>query len=123
MKSPEEIKKALECCGAGNRCATPCPFADDSSNIISCTNMLAREARTCIEQLEEQISLMKLQMKGDCGVCKHRNDERKLDDKQLGCRLSPACYECLKKDGRDMWEYEGLPSLSDIKNKWSVTRE
>ena len=111
MKTHEEIKKALECCGAGKRCATPCPFADDSSNIISCTNMLAREARTCIEQLEEQISLMKLQMKGDCGVCKHRNDERKLDDKQFGCRLSPVCYECLKKDGREMWEYEGLPEV------------
>ena len=63
------------------------------------------------KQLEERISLMLIQMKGDCGVCKHRNDERKLDDKQLGCRLSPACYECLKKDGRDMWEYEGLPKL------------
>lgn len=63
------------------------------------------------KQLEEQISLMKLQMKGDCGCCKHRNDERKLDDKQFGCRLSPVCYECLKKDGREMWEYEGLPEV------------
>ena len=179
MKTPEEIKKALECCGAGNRCATPCPFADDSSNIISCTNTLAREALfhirklECVlnrlgefgklfmyyegcprgamgraampieeevlamkpitdvdggrwipvnadalhelvekyKQMEEAIPLMKIQMHGDCGCCKHRNDERKLEDKQLGCRLSPACYECLRKDGRSQWEYEGLPEV------------
>ena len=63
------------------------------------------------KQMEEAITLMKIQMHGDCGCCKHRNDERKLEDKQLGCRLSPACYECLRKDGRSQWEYEGLPEV------------
>ena len=70
-----------------------------------------RELVEKYKQLEERIQLMLIQMKGDCGVCKHRTDERKVEDGQLGCRLSPACYECLKKDGRSMWEYEGLPEL------------
>lgn len=120
MKTPEEIKNGLNCCRF-TVCpdCLDCPYHDDKCCKIS----VKKDALAYIEQLEEQISLMKLQMKGDCGVCKHRNDERKLEDKQLGCRISPACYECLKKDGRDMWEYEGLPDLSDIKNKWSVTRE
>ena len=102
MKTPEEIKATLLryiSAGSGTCLLDDCPLDSD----------VPRAALTYIEQLEERIQLMLIQMKGDCGVCKHRLDERKLDDKQLGCRLSPACYECLKKDGREMWEYEGLP--------------
>lgn len=48
-----------------------------------------------IQQLEGQIDLMKIQMQGDCGVCKHWNGEK--------------CDECLTKTGHPHWEYEGLP--------------
>ena len=106
MKTPEEIKNDLKIMSSNWRGWS--------------VEAVANIALAYIEQLEEQITLMKLQMKGDCGVCKHRNDERKLEDKQFGCRLSPVCYECLKKDGREMWEYEGLP---EVKNKLEVTRK
>lgn len=103
MRTPEEIKEKLKFLVQR--------FAGWPEAYV------ANDAMTYIEQLEERIQLMLIQMKGDCGVCKHRLDERKLDDKQLGCRLSPACYECLKKDGREMWEYEGLPELARKENK------
>lgn len=110
MKTPEEIKKALKICMGDNWHCYECPYnrclLHNRCDIPMYTDILAY-----IEQLEERIQLMLIQMKGDCGTCKHRLDERKLDDKQLGCRLSPACYECLKKDGREMWEYEGLPEV------------
>lgn len=109
MKTPEEIKKALRICVQHdrNKC-DECPY--DKKCGRKDEGML-QDIIVLIEQLEERIQLMLIQMKGDCGTCKHRLDERKLDDKQLGCRLSPACYECLKKDGREMWEYEGLPEV------------
>ena len=111
MRTPEEIKRALTCCYMCNSCGDDCPYDDMGCDIDKCTSELAKDALLYIEQLEERIQLMLIQMKGDCGVCKHRQDERKLDDKQMGCRLSPACYECLRKDGRSMWEYEGLPEV------------
>lgn len=107
MKKPEEINKGLKCCVGDIQDCKQCPYRDDEC----CMYRVKHDAYIRIQQLEEQVSLMLIQMKGDCGVCKHRLDERKLDDKQLGCRLSPACYECLKKDGRSMWEYEGLPEI------------
>ena len=98
----------MKMCIAG--CNNKCPY-NVAAEDYSCQELLTADAFDPINQLEERIQLMLIQMKGDCGVCKHRLDERKLDDKQLGCRLSPACYECLKKDGRSKWEYEGLPEL------------
>ena len=111
MKTPEEIKKGLECCFGTCDCDDGCPYNNNSCDYTFMNISLCVDAMAYIEQLEEQIALMKIQMHGDCGCCKHRNDERKLDDKQLGCRLSPACYECLSKDGRSRWEYEGLPEV------------
>lgn len=69
---------------------------------------VARNALALIEQLEEQVCLMKIQMHGDCGVCKHRS----------GCQIngrditmSKTCYECMMKESRPNWEYEGLPEV------------
>lgn len=60
------------------------------------------------KQMEEAIPLMKIQMHGDCGCCKHRS----------GCRIngrditmSKTCYDCMQKETRPNWEYEGLPEV------------
>lgn len=102
--TPEEIKAGLQHCTTKYFC-NGCPI-ESKCNATILLNALNR-----IEQLEETISLMKIQMQGDCGVCKHRHDERVKEDAQFGCRLSPACYECLSKGGRSHWEYEGLPGV------------
>lgn len=97
MKTPEEIKTGLK-----NMVRRWKGWREENE---------ANDALAYINQLEETISLMKIQMHGDCGVCKHREDQRVKADAQFGVRLSPACYECLSKGGRSRWEYEGLPEV------------
>ena len=110
MKTPEEIKKlkkGLASC-ASDECHGDhgeCPYKDN----VLCVLAIARESLAYIEQLEEQITLMKIQMHGDCGVCKHRS----------GCQIngrditmSKTCYDCMQKESRPNWEYEGLPELT-----------
>ena len=108
MKTPEEIKRALEFCNMlsnrKNICQS-CPYHGE------CTpegkpDQPGWDALLYIQQLEETICLMKVQMHGDCGVCKHRTG---FDIE--GAIMSQKCYECMKKESRPNWEYEGLPQV------------
>ena len=54
------------------------------------------DAQERIDELETTIQLMKLQMMGDCGVCKHKN-------------VPTVCKECMSIAYHPDWEYEGLP--------------
>lgn len=95
MKTPEEIKYGLECCANG-KCAWvsgECPYFSNTM----CANDMKQDARAYINELEERISLMMIQMRGDCGVCKHRDEE-----------YGP-CDTCMHDYERHGWEYEGLP--------------
>lgn len=107
MKNPETIKKALSHCRLNRVCDSKCPYYREG-----CGDALRTDALTYIERLEEQIQLMKIQMQGDCGTCKHRHDRREFDDDQMKCKMSKACYECLSSSGRSQWEYEGLPGVA-----------
>ncbi len=49
MKTPEEIKKGLECCGADEPCGD-CPY---NPEVDLCIGMIARDARAYIQQLED----------------------------------------------------------------------
>lgn len=99
MKTPDEIKKALECC-AFDEChgdRDKCPF----SNSVTCIENMVEEALAYISQLEETIDLMKIQMRGDCGCCKHGRDGDMA-----------RCNECLSsREYHPLWEYEGLPEV------------
>ena len=107
MKTPEEIKQALKLCYVETehvsdkpwpiRACVKCPYehlADD------CNDTLAKDALATITQLEETISLMMIQMRGDCGCCKHGRD-------------MAWCNRCLtsREDYHPLWEYEGLPEV------------
>ena len=102
MKTPDEIKQGLTCCATFDRCQTECPYADQPHITDLCTSQLAKEALAYISMLEEQISLMRLQMHGDCGTCKHWGEY--------------VCDECMTKTLRPHWEYEGLPDLKKEEN-------
>ena len=52
MKTPEEIKKALECCAADEPCGG-CPYRPE---VDSCIGMIARDALSYIRQLENQVA-------------------------------------------------------------------
>lgn len=91
MKTPEKIKEALQRhkeadCGH-------CPY------YYPCMPDLIDDTLALIEQLEEQIDLMKIQMRGDCGTCKHRDVK------------GEPCDTCGPDHKRPAWEYEGLPEL------------
>lgn len=97
MKTPEEIKKALKLC-AYDGCQEDryeCPFGGS----VMCIENMVTDALAYIEQLEETISLMRIQMQGDCGCCKHGQDMAR-------------CNKCLtEKEYHPLWEYEGLPEV------------
>lgn len=48
MKTPDEIKKALECCFCESEQCADCPYYP-----VSCDRELVRDAREYIRQLEE----------------------------------------------------------------------
>lgn len=92
MKTPEQIKAGLKHCMQAEFCNN-CPIEE------ICKGDIMKESFTLIEQLEEQIMGMKIQMQGDCGVCKHKDAK------------GDPCVACLLAPNRPAWEYEGLPEL------------
>lgn len=94
MKTPEEIKTGMQRyinAGSGVCLLDECPL---DSDVLS-------DALTYIHQLEETIMLMKLQMRGDCGCCKHGRDGDMA-----------TCNKCLTmREYHPLWEYEGLPEV------------
>lgn len=99
MKTPEEIKHWLGLMAhyCGDTICEKCEYRDICGNAPNAED-IAADILSFIQQLEEQIDLMKIQMQGDCGVCKHWN--------------SGKCDDCLKNTGRPRWEYEGLPETA-----------
>lgn len=108
MKKPEEIKKWLNClafkCDLYHLCGE-CEY-EELCEDPDTAHQYAPNALAYIEQLENQIDLMQEQMHGDCGVCSHRHD---FNMDTHGLDMSQTCYECLQKETRPNWEYEGLP--------------
>lgn len=96
MKTPEEIKKGLRIClFPDEKECLDCPYNDDEC----CMWRVKEDSLTYIQQLEERIDLMKLQMRGDCGTCKHRDEYKE------------TCRNCLYAfdEKKSHWEYEGFP--------------
>lgn len=103
MKTLDELKEAIDtpevfCChcdyyGEPNGCNYK-PGACDAWKI-------AHDALAYINELEERISMMLIQMHGDCGCCIHR-------DRSL---YESPCKECVRSDNWQSWEYDGLPEI------------
>ena len=97
VKTPEGIKKEMD----HSRIET-------SRAAAAFTNAIAY-----ILELEEQIQLMKIQMHGDCGVCKHRSEQEAVFRKAAKkgeFAFTQRCEDCIK-NGKSAWEYEGLPEV------------
>jgi len=102
MKTPEEIKQGLKCCGVMTAREMPCKVCPYDRLCKEDPNecYLLPDALALIERLEERIDSMLLQMRGDCGTCKHKiaRDE--------------PCASCLLERTRPNWEYEGFPAYN-----------
>lgn len=100
MKTPEEIKRGLECCNSNKGCANACPYWDEK---MGCGNdYLMDDALAYIQQLEQEKKAMLRDMKAwpACDTCKHRN---------VLCTQKP-CSVCREAgDGKTvMWEWRGV---------------
>lgn len=117
MKTPEEIKRGLVCCGimtARDKPCAICPYRiqcqeqDEPDYLLSDTFAYINQLEERIALLEERISLMKIQMQGDCGTCRFR------------LSIGNRCHDCME-GGDDpyhpLWEYEGLPLEVTIHEK------
>lgn len=114
MRTPEEIEKAITCCFGMESC-DGCPYIKNRCKDITTSQHLIDDMITLIEQLEKKvkdaeaaiderdmvISLMQIQMRGDCGCCKHGKDGK-----------AEPCTSCLaSREYHPRWEYEGLPEI------------
>jgi hypothetical protein len=108
MKTPEEIKKGLYLCNSEGYGCLSCPYHGD------CEGQPGLDAFDYIRQLEDTIGKMILQMRGDCGVCKHRHAQDaafRSAAKHGDFAMTDICAECIRKEARPNWEYEGLPEV------------
>lgn len=97
MRTPEEIEKAAACCFDAEDCKG-CPYIKSRCADVTTSSELIDDMITLIARLQTTINLMKIQMRGDCGSCKHKDDPK-------------ICGHCIIDVTRPCWEYEGLPEL------------
>lgn len=74
-KTPEEIKKGLECCIDGFSCRTTCPYTTPFFNIEKCTQALATDALALIQQLEAELSDAKNNHQHTIDVAERQKDQ------------------------------------------------
>lgn len=102
MKTPGEILSGMEHCYTQHSC-NGCPYVEDG-----CVPALWNDGFARLRHLEEENMCMKIQMQGDCGVCKHRHYAQVRQD---GPHFYGPCHSCIQKETRPNWEYEGLPEV------------
>lgn len=101
--TPEEIVKALRCCGYGGLC-TRCPVVRNKS----CTSVMHKSAADLIERLEKEKAALLESIRGGCGSCKHWSDdtiECKIFEGCASCREDCECKGC---ESGENWEWKGL---------------
>lgn len=109
MKSPDEIKKGLECCANTKTCANyTCPYYG-SYDISKCIQHLCDDSVTYINQLESTYSQVS---KALCGKENATSDEVLREVSQLKSRLAQAERERAVL----MWDARGCHSCKHIKN-------
>ena len=115
MKSPDEIKKGLECCAMSSyRCEDDCPYREqcryeqggkamneDALALIQQLEEHLREATKKIEQLEAERDALMHWAKGRCDTCAHNDDCVKHDP-------DPEGYIVHWYDDCEIWEWRGV---------------
>lgn len=92
MKTPDEIKKALECCFYDSEQCGECPYYP-----VSCDRELVRDAREYIRQLEAERDRLvdTIRVYGGCEFCLHSD-----------CDISKEpCLYCLDNE---RWQWCGV---------------
>lgn len=128
MKTPEEIKKGLECCTPGwvanhwKSCSSKCPYITLSA---SCRGQLVYDSLTYIQQLENHIgeltekvaqldhvtrerdALLEIVKElGECNYCKHNSYCPHTIPDCMNCKDGNCkCYSC---GHQSKWQWSGV---------------
>ena len=98
VKTPEDIKKGLECCAEDGNCSAGCPY----NPIRDCGNALYSDALAYIQQLERErnVAVARLARFRKCIDCAHYGDVVKNNAICEGCEFgSEWQWRGVKNDG------------------------
>ena len=95
MKTPDEIKKALECCFFDSERCADCPYYP-----VSCDVELVRDAREYIRQLESERDAAVRDMPTSCILCK------RFQKKYNTCNSKKPCDRI--GGVRTEWQWRGV---------------
>lgn len=106
MKTPEKIKKGMECCHSTEVCeCEKCPYAVNGEETMNCDILLSEDTLAYIKQLkaERDAAVHAIEFHKSCIDCKHST----LIPDGKGFWV-----DCPKRDGRcrglNMWEWRGV---------------
>lgn len=106
MKTPDEIKKGLECCQTPIKCEQ-CPYEPECE--LPFGDAINADALAYIQQLErEKDALLKdLRATDPCDNCKHGDTAWECDGDCSFCDHSETC-QCRECDDDSHWEWAGI---------------
>lgn len=121
MRTPEEIKKGLECCSKNDPYpCSGCPYERDELIADAWRCNLNADALSYIQQLEHERNALVRDLcnadQNNCEFCKHRRDavaEEMCEDSDYMCgdceRDDCPCKMCA---GGSNWEWRGVTDRS-----------
>ena len=99
MKTPDEIKKGLECCVIGPSAHYPkcgeCPYMYESM----CSDTFLKDALAYIQRLEAERDAAVRELVGTCQVCRWEDTEKCAD-----CHFNPEAWNAHESN----WEWRGV---------------
>lgn len=99
MKTPDEIKKGLECCIVGecNSKQRTCPYRKDND----CTTATIEDALSYIQQLEREwdAAVKDLRYSSECGTCGHYGLQ------------GDNCQKCRNNAMHPYWKWRGVQEV------------
>ncbi len=100
MKTPDEIKKGLDCCRGINAPCDGCPYNMETMDYDESVSMLHDDALAYIRQLEAERDALVRDLRVDCTTCSHSY----LNNPAIDC-----CPYAIACQGHHLWEWRGLP--------------
>lgn len=109
MRTPDEIKKGLECCHVGECDCDKCTY----QKISSCMHWLKQDALAYIQQLETRLAQTERERDAAVrvvhGLCLHCKNEDSKDDTCRECMYYPYRFVYGTGDAYvDNWEWRGV---------------
>lgn len=114
MKTPEEIKKGLECCGVLDGDCENCPYDDGKQ--LACADRSRKDAIAYIIHLESRLAQvererdalmydLKMSDMIDCVACKHQTSMPQCEFDCVDCKEQCICNNCRNNNH---WEWRGI---------------